>query len=204
MFSVLQSGFLIMTRVCRNREKFRTDEQKKTTADVTGQLPIIYGSALSRSNHCPLYFCPHQLVLVTLRGLQEEDDIYHFAPAQVVISAGPMQTGPFVFRHINANMNWSHKTCHISVSYSFHLSCKVLEMLWKQIIQTSGDVAHSYKWKMYWILFIDCCFPFSSLICTAWVYAKMLLKPLLNFPVILTRHNSCSIEASLIQNCLHD
>lgn len=128
----------------------------------------------------------------------EEVNMYHFAPAQAVISGGPMQNGPLILRHINTNMDWSHKTHHISVSCSFHLSCKVLEMLWKWIIQTSGDIAHNYKWKMYCILFIYCLFPLSSLICTAWAYAKVLLKPLLNFPGILIRHNSCSIEASLI------
>lgn len=49
--------------------------------------------------------------------------MYHFAPAQVVISGGPMQTGPLILRRINASMDWSHKTHHISVSCSFHLSC---------------------------------------------------------------------------------
>lgn len=72
MFSILRSVFfLIMTKVCRNREKFRTDEQNKTSTDVTGQLPIIYCSALSRSNHCPLNFCPHWLVLVILHDFSK-------------------------------------------------------------------------------------------------------------------------------------
>lgn len=122
--------------------------------------------------------------------------MYPFAPAQVVISGGPMQTGPLILRHMN--LTWTGLTKHIIFQRLAHSTYPVKNWRCSGNDTKSGDIAHNYKWKMYCILFTYCFFPLSLLICTAWVYAKMLLKPLLNFPVILIRHNSHSIEASLI------
>ena len=141
MLSILWSDLFIMTRVCINREQFQTDERMKTIPDVIWQHHFYYLLfCIVKKQPLPIEFLFSLDSPINTGGFREKNNMYHFAPDQVMISDGPKQTGLLILRHVNANMDWSQET-HISKPCSFLLSCKVLESLWKQIIRTGGDIA---------------------------------------------------------------
>lgn len=98
-----------MTRICRNREQFQTDEWRKTLPDVIWRHPFYYLlSCIVKKQPFTIEFLFSLDSPINTKGFIEKNNLYDFALVfcyQVMISDGHMQTGPLILSYANVNMS---------------------------------------------------------------------------------------------------